>query len=103
MASWVNFIKEIPLNEISENLKILLKKSERGVNFPKEIPLNEIFEKLKSLLKNVKGGQFSKEIPLNEISENPNILLKNPIWRIRYFCTFFSQNPDPHTEFNFPE
>ena len=52
MASWVNFIKEIPLNEISENLKILLK-NVRGVNFPKEIPLNEFSENTKILLKNV--------------------------------------------------
>ena len=56
-------MKEIPLNEISENLNILPKKIEGGVNFPKEIPLNEIFEKLKILLKNVRGGQFSKRNP----------------------------------------
>ena len=58
VASWVNFLKEIPLNEISENLNILPKKIEGGVNFPKEIPLNEIFEKLKILLKNVRGGSI---------------------------------------------
>ena len=33
------------------------------VNFPKEIPLNEISEKLKILLKKVRGGQFSKRNP----------------------------------------
>ena len=33
------------------------------VNFIKEIPLNEISEKLKILLKNVRGGQFSKRNP----------------------------------------
>ena len=33
------------------------------VNFIKEIPLNEISEKLKILLKKVKGGQFSKRNP----------------------------------------
>ena len=38
------------------------------------------------------GVNFPKEIPLNEISENPKIFLKNPLRRIRYFCTFFSQN-----------
>ena len=50
MGDWVgngmlggfNFIKEIPFNEISEKLKILLKKV-KGVNFPKEIPLNGNF------------------------------------------------------------
>ena len=68
------------------------------VNFLKEIPLNEISENLKILLKNVRGVNFPKEIPLNEISENSKILLKNPLWRIRYFCNFFSQNPDPHKE-----
>ena len=33
------------------------------VNFLKEIPLNEISENLKILLKNVRGGQFSKRNP----------------------------------------
>ena len=37
------------------------------VNFIKEIPLNEISEKLKILLKNVKGGQFSKRNPFKRI------------------------------------
>ena len=36
-----NFTKEIPLNEFSENLEVLLKKKEGRVNFTKEIPLKE--------------------------------------------------------------
>ena len=43
-------MKEIPLNEISENLKMLLK-NVRGFNFPKEIPFNDISENIKILLK----------------------------------------------------
>ena len=62
-----------------------------------------MYEKLKILLKTERGVNFPKEIPLNEFSENTKILLKNPLRRIRYFCIFFSQNPDPHKEFNFPE
>ena len=37
------------------------------LNFIKEIPLNEISENLKILLKNVKGGQFSKRNPFKRI------------------------------------
>ena len=37
----------------------------RGFNFAKEIPLNEISEKLKILLKKVKGVNFLKEIPFH--------------------------------------
>ena len=51
-------------------------KTSLGFNFIKEIPLNEISEKLKMLLKKVKGVNFTKEIPLNEFSENIKILLK---------------------------
>ena len=43
----VNFTKEIPLNEISENLKILLKKNEGKVNFTKEIPVKKKYENLR--------------------------------------------------------
>ena len=56
---------------------------------------------LPSWYKNLNFGenfQIWLEIPLNEISENSKILLKNPLWRIRYFCKVFSQNPDPHKE-----
>ena len=47
-GSGVNLIREIPLNEISEKLKILLKKV-RGVNFPKEIPLKIFSQNLHNL------------------------------------------------------
>ena len=53
--AWVQFYKEIPLKEISEKLKILLKKV-KGVNFTKEIPLNEFSEKWGE-------GQFFKRNP----------------------------------------
>ena len=39
----------------------------KGVNFKKEIPLNEISEKLKILLKKSEGGQFYKRNPFKRI------------------------------------
>ena len=72
--------------------------------FYKRNPFKRNLWKSQNFAQKREGGvNFSKEIPLNEISENPKILLKNPLRRIRYFCTFFSQNPDPHKEFNFSE
>ena len=71
------------------------------VNFSKEIPLNEISEKLKILLKKVRGVNFPKEIPLNEISENTKILQNFHLRRIRYFWVQNSKNPDPYKEKNF--
>ena len=68
MASGVNFTKEVPLKEISENsknLNILPKKirGRGGVDFTKEITLNEISANLKNMLKKVRGVIFSKELP----------------------------------------
>ena len=51
--------------------------------FYKRNPFNEISEKLKILLKKVRGVNFPKEIPLNVFSENTNILLKSSLQRIR--------------------
>ena len=42
-----------------QNMRIFfLQRSLKGFNFTKDIPLNGISEKLKILLKKVKGGQF---------------------------------------------
>ena len=87
MVSWVNFIKEVPLNEFSENLKILLKK-ESGVNFPKEIPLNEFSENTKILLKNVVYKIQKIHIPIRiafvnfaQKSEGGQFYKRNPFKR----------------------
>ena len=53
-------LKENPLNEICENLKILLKKV-RGVQFYKRNPFKQNFRKSQNFAQKVKGGQFYKK------------------------------------------
>ena len=70
LGGGVNFTKEIPLKEICESLRFLLKKV-RGINLKKKNTFKQNLHKISNFCsKSEAGFNFTKEIPLNEISEN---------------------------------
>ena len=66
-----------------------------GSHFTKEIPLNEISGNLKNVLKKCGGVNFTKEIPLKKIRKPQNLakksLTEDPI--LLYF--FFKKSRSP--------
>ena len=66
--------------------------------FLKEIPLNEISEKLKILLKNVRGGQFSKRNPFKWNFRKLQNFAQKSLMEDPILFVIFLQNPDPQRE-----
>ena len=67
-----------------------------GVNFTKEIPLNEISENLKNVLKRVRGGQFYKRNPSKIFFRKPQKYAKKSLTEDPILSyTFFKKSRSP--------
>ena len=74
-----------------------------GESFYKRNPFKRNFRKSQKCAQKVMRGQFYKRNPFKINFRKLQNLAKKFLTEDPILLYFFSQNPDPHKEFNFPE